>query len=64
MAILLTYGTHAKPFIPELKKTANFFEKDEKDFPAHLMVIKANCVRETIRAIEASSETPKLIPLQ
>jgi hypothetical protein len=64
MAILLTYGTHAKPFIPELKKTANFFEKDEKDFPAHLMVVKANSVRETIRAIEASTDSPKLIHLQ
>lgn len=64
MAILLTYGTHAKPFIPELKKTANFFEKEEKDFPPKLMVMKANCVRETITAIEASTESPQLIKLR
>ena len=64
MKILLTYGTHAKPFIPELKKTADFFAKDEKDFPPNLMVMKANCVRETIRTIEASTETPKLINLR
>ena len=64
MAILLTYGTHAKPFIPELRKIANYFEKDEKDFPPNLMVVKANSVRETIRAIEASTETPKLTSLR
>jgi hypothetical protein len=64
MAILLTYGTHVKPFIPELKKIANFFEKDEKDFPANLMVMKANCVRETITAIEASSDAPELIGIK
>jgi hypothetical protein len=63
MAILLTYGTHAKSSIPELKKIARFFEKDEKDFPPNLMVVKANSVRETIRAIEASTETPELINL-
>jgi hypothetical protein len=61
MTILLSYGTHAKPFIPQLKKIANYFEKDEKDFPPNLMLVKANSVRETIRAIEASTETPKLI---
>jgi hypothetical protein len=64
MKILLTYGTHAKPLIPELKKTADFFAKDEKDFPPNLMVMKANCVRDTIRAIEASTETPKLVNLR
>ena len=64
MAILLTYGTHAKPFIPELEKTADFFEKDEKDFPPNLMVRKANCVRETITAIKASKDTPDLIGIK
>jgi hypothetical protein len=64
MAILLTYGTHAKPFIPELTKIANFFEKEEKDLPPKLMIMKANSVRETIAAIQASTETPELIPLQ
>jgi hypothetical protein len=64
MAILLTYGTHAKPFIPELEKTADFFAKDEKDFPPNLMVMKANCVRETITAIKASKDTPELIGIK
>jgi hypothetical protein len=64
MAILLTYGTRAKPFIPELKKIADFFAKDEKDLPPNLMVMKANSVRETIRAIEASTDTPELIGIK
>ena len=64
MKILLTYGAHAKPAIPELKRTADYFEKDEKDFPAELMAMKAKCVRETIAAIEASTDTPELIRLK
>jgi hypothetical protein len=42
---------------------ANYFEKDEKDFPKNLMLRKAKCVRETIGAIEASTDTPELIRL-
>ncbi|MCF7734439.1 MAG: DUF6288 domain-containing protein [Akkermansiaceae bacterium] len=61
MKILLSYGTHAKPTIPELRRIADYFEKDEKDFPRNLMIEKAKCVRETIRAIEASNERPALI---
>ena len=64
MKILLTYGTHARVVIPELTKIANYFEKDEKDFPPHLMRMKANSVRETITAIEASTDTPQLIRLK
>lgn len=64
MAILLGYGTHAKAVIPELTKIGDYFDKDEKDFPRHLMTLKAKCVRETIRAIEASTETPDLISIQ
>ena len=60
MKILLTYGTHAKAVIPELTRIANYFEKDEKDFPPHLMRMKAKSVRDTITAIEASTDTPKL----
>jgi hypothetical protein len=60
--ILLSYGTHAKPFIPELEKVAHYFAKEEKDFPAQLMLMKANEVRTTITAINASTETPTLIP--
>lgn len=64
MKVLLSYGTHAKSVIPELTKIADYFEKDEPDFPPDLMVMKARNVRETIRAIEASKDTPKLIPLK
>ncbi len=64
MKILIAYGTKAKPVIPELQKIADYFEKDEKNFPAELMAMKAKCVRETIRAIEASTDTPELIRLE
>lgn len=63
MKILLSYGTHAKAVIPELTKLAHYFEKDEPDFPKALMKQKAKSVRDTIRAIEASTETPDLIKL-
>jgi hypothetical protein len=64
MTILLTYGTHAKAVIPELEKIAHYFEKEEKDFPPKLMLEKATSVRETIRAIEASTEAPELSRLE
>jgi hypothetical protein len=64
MKILLSYGTHAKAVIPELTKLANYFEKDEPDFPKHLMKQKAKSVRETIVAIEALTETPDLLRLE
>ena len=64
MKILLTYGTHAKLFIPELKRLADYFEKDEKDFPKNLMLVKAKSVRDTISAIEASTESPELIRIK
>ncbi len=64
MEILLTYGTHAKEVIPELTRIANYFEKEEQDFPPDLMRMKANCVRETITAIEAATDTPELIRLE
>jgi hypothetical protein len=64
MKILLTYGTNAKSVIPELTRIGDYFEKEEKDFPKNLMLMKAKCVRETIQAIEASTDTPELITLQ
>ncbi len=64
MKILLSYGTHAKAVIPELTQIANYFEKDEKDFPKELKLRKAKCVRETIRAIEVATDTPELIYLK
>ena len=64
MKLLLTYGTHAKVVIPELTKLANYFEKDEKNFPPHLMRMKAKSVRDTIAAIEASTSSPELVRLK
>jgi hypothetical protein len=64
MKILLSYGTHAKSVIPELTKIGDYFEKEEKDFPKNLMIMKAKCVRETIRAIEASTDSPELIRIK
>ncbi len=61
MKILMDYGANAKTVIPELTKIADYFEKDEKNFPRHLMIMKAKCVRETIRSIEASTDSPELI---
>ncbi|MDP1562871.1 MAG: DUF6288 domain-containing protein [Pirellulaceae bacterium] len=63
MEILLSYGTHAKVVVPELTELANYFANDEPDFPRELMKRKAKSVRDTIRAIEASTETPELIRL-
>ncbi|MCB1275106.1 DUF6288 domain-containing protein [Prosthecobacter sp.] len=64
MKILLSYGAHAKRVIPDLEKLAHYFEKEEKDFPKNLMVMKAIAVRETIRAIESSTDFPTLIKLK
>jgi hypothetical protein len=43
---------------------ANYFEKEEKDFPKELMLMKAKCVRETIREIEAATDSPELIRIK
>lgn len=64
MKILLTYGTHAQAFIPELTSIANYFDHDEPDFPRELMTMKARSVRETIRAIETSTDTPELVGIK
>ena len=64
MQILLSYGVHAKSAIPELTRIADYFENDEKNFPKHLMLVKAKSVRETVAAIEASTERPELIRLK
>ena len=64
MKILLSYGAHAKSVIPELTRIGDYFEKDEKDFPKSLMLVKAKSVRETIAAIESSTDSPELIRLK
>lgn len=63
MKVLLSYGTHAKTVVPELTKIADYFEQDEPDFPEELMRMKAKSVRETIRDIKASTDSPELIRL-
>lgn len=63
MKILLSYGAHAKEVIPELQKVGDYFEKEEKDFPKELMLMKAKSVRETIAAIEAATAKPELVHL-
>jgi hypothetical protein len=64
MKILLSYGAHAKSAIAELKQTADYFEKDEKNFPRRLSLEKAKVVRETIRSIDNSQEYPELIRIK
>jgi hypothetical protein len=60
MKILLSYGTHAKQVVPALQKVGDYFEKEERDFPKELMLMKAKSVRDTVAAIEAATETPPL----
>lgn len=64
MKVLLSYGAHAKAVIPELRRIAQYFESEEPDFPRELMRQKARTVREAIAAIEASSESPRLIGIR
>jgi hypothetical protein len=64
MKILLSYGIHAKSVIPDLRTLANYFEKDEPNFPKELMIRKAKSVRDTIRAIETTTDAPELIRLK
>ena len=64
MKILLTYGAHAKAVLPELRQLGDYFERDEKDFPKHLMLVKAQSVRAAVSAIEAATETPELVHLK
>ena len=64
MKILLEYGAHAKSVTAELDGIANYFEKEEPDFPRRLGLRKAESVREAIKAIEASTSTPRLIKLR
>ena len=64
MEILLSYGTHAKAVIPELTKIADYFERDEQNFPKRLMAVKAKSVRDTISAINSATHSPELVRLE
>ncbi len=63
MEILCTYGAKAKVVLPELRQLAEYFAKDEPNFPRELMKQKAECVRAAIATIEAATEGPELVPL-
>jgi hypothetical protein len=63
MEMLKSYGSHGKRVIPQLEAAAKYFENGEKNFPRHLSLGKAKLVRETIKAIEASTDEPELIDL-
>jgi hypothetical protein len=63
MEMLESYGAHGKRVIPQLKDTANYFENEETDFPHKMSLDKARIVRETIKEIEASNDSPKLTHL-
>jgi hypothetical protein len=60
MDMLMTYGAHGKRVIPQLEAVADYFENEEKDFPRHLSLGKAELVRETIKKIENATETAEL----
>jgi hypothetical protein len=64
LKILLTYGGHAKPMVPELNRIADGFADGEPDFPMRLSQDKAAAVREAIAQIEASTEMPELIRMR
>ena len=64
MDILCTYGARAKPMIPQLQRMADEISKGESGFPAKLSLQKADVIRETIRKIEASKESPELIRIR
>jgi len=63
MELLKTYGANARRVIPQLEANIRYFENEEVDFPHKLSLQKAECVRQTIAAIEASTEKPPLIEL-
>ncbi|HEX6813564.1 MAG TPA: DUF6288 domain-containing protein [Planctomycetota bacterium] len=64
LQILLGYGAHAQPFIPELLRIADYFDNEEPDFPEQLSRRKAAAVRDAVRAIQASDARPTLISIQ
>ncbi len=63
MEMIKLYGTHGKRIISNLESVVNYFENEEKNFPHHLSLRKAEAVRKTISAIESSVDQPQLIYL-
>ncbi|MEM6797879.1 MAG: DUF6288 domain-containing protein [Planctomycetota bacterium] len=63
MDLLLRYGAHGKPFIPELEQLAARFEGGGDTYPKRQSLDKARVVREAIAAIAASEDYPSLVEL-
>jgi hypothetical protein len=63
LKLLRRYGAHAQRVIPQLEAHALYFDREEKDFPRELSLRKANNVRETIAAINASTDRPELVEM-
>jgi hypothetical protein len=63
LKILSSYGTHAKRTIPDLERLAADFADGEPGFPNNLSKRKAAYVRETIKFLQASKQSPELIKL-
>jgi len=62
LEILLSYGANAKPQIPELEKLARQFDAGiPKHFPLKLNKQKAQCVREAIAKLKATTDKPELM---
>jgi hypothetical protein len=57
------YGAHAKRVVSRLEEVANYFEKEETDFPRRMSKDKARIVRETIQKIKRSGKKPQLTHL-
>lgn len=60
LEILVKYGANAQRLIPQLKETADSFDKGEVDFPKQLSRQKAKAVRDAIKKIEESDARPSL----
>ena len=63
MKLLVGYGTHAKLTIPKLKKLVAYFPTQTGN-PRANNLKKVKMVEETIKTIEASQDSPKLIYLK
>ena len=64
LAILESYGSHARRTIPDLRKIAEMFDQGEEGFPGHLSKQKAQMLREAVIRIEAATERPELMRLK
>lgn len=64
LAILRGYGAHAQAVVPELLRIADWFEREEQDFPKQLSRKKADAVRAACAAIRAAEERPQLIRIR